>query len=44
MNQVNYLRDEGYDNITFRLYPGVGHTYEGYMINDLLAFFRDHRG
>ena len=42
-NQVNYLNNLRYDNITFKMYAGVGHTYTDGMIDDLLAFFRAHR-
>ncbi len=42
-NQINYLNNLGFENIIFKLYPGVGHTYTGEMVSDLLAFFRNHR-
>jgi len=42
-NQINYLNSIGFDNIIFKMYPGVGHTYSDEMLSDLLAFFRYHR-
>lgn len=38
-NQVRYLNSIGYDKITFKLYPGVGHQQTNEMIRDIFAFF-----
>ena len=42
-SEIKYLNSLGYDHITFKLYPGVGHTYSDEMIEDFLAFFKAHR-
>ena len=42
-NQVDYLNGIGYEEITFRMYVGLGHTLTDDMIGDLLAFFDAHR-
>jgi len=41
--QVQYLQGLGYDNIEFRSYPGVGHSYTSEMIADVMEFFSRHR-
>ena len=38
-NQAEYLRSLGY-NITFKLYPGVGHQRAPETMDDMLGFFR----
>ena len=42
-NQVSYLNNLGYINITFELYPGIGHQLTGDMLNDVFAFFYAHK-
>jgi dienelactone hydrolase len=42
-NQVNYLNDMGYNNITFKKYPGIGHQYTDEMKEDAFAFFSDFK-
>lgn len=42
-NQVKYLNNLGYNNIIFKLYPGVGHQWTEEMWNDFLAFFLTHK-
>lgn len=41
-NQVEYLNSLGYNNITFKLYAGVGHTHMA-AIDDFLTFFDARR-
>jgi hypothetical protein len=41
--QIEYLRSIGYDNITFKMYIGVGHKHTSGMVNDSRTFFRTHR-
>jgi len=40
--QASYLADLGYD-VSFKLYPGVGHQFTNRMIDDTFAFFREVR-
>jgi len=42
-NQVSYLNDIGYNNITFKKYPGIGHEYTREMKEDSFAFFSDFK-
>jgi len=42
-NQVNYLNSIGYNNITFKKYPGIGHEHTWEMREDSFAFFSDFR-
>jgi dienelactone hydrolase len=42
-NQVRFLNSIGYDNIAFKMYPGIDHAYTEDMINDVLRFFDTHR-
>jgi len=38
-NQTGYLNSIGYSNITFHLYPGIGHEMPEYVIDDFMRFF-----
>ncbi len=40
-NQAAYLAELGYDCITYREYPGLGHEYTRQMRADALAFLRN---
>ena len=40
---VRYLLTLGYDNITFRVYPGVGHQQTEQMMDDIMMFFDAQR-
>jgi len=42
-NQVAYLNNLGYSNITFRLYLGVGHQFAAIPLDDIFEFFNNHR-
>ena len=42
-NQVVYLNNLGYTNITIKLYPGIGHQLTGEMLDDTFAFFSAHK-
>jgi pimeloyl-ACP methyl ester carboxylesterase len=41
-NQVSYLNSNGYSNISFKLYPNVGHVLTEEMIQDAMDFLLDH--
>ena len=41
--QLGYLNSIGYNNIMFRMYPGVGHKHTSTMLTDSLDFLRAHR-
>jgi len=42
-NQVSYLNELGYENITFSFYLSVGHTQTQEMENELLSFLNEHK-
>ena len=39
-NQSKYLIEAGY-NVTFKLYPGIAHSYTAGMLNDVITFFEE---
>jgi poly(3-hydroxybutyrate) depolymerase len=41
-NEIDYLNSIGYENIEFKLYPGIDHTITNQMINDLMKFLVEH--
>lgn len=42
-NQIAYLNNLGYNNITLKIYPGVGHELTDEMLNDMFSFFNAHK-
>lgn len=41
-NQVEYLIQNGFENMHFRMYTGVAHSYTDTMILDVMNFFTNH--
>ncbi len=41
-NQYNHLKNLGY-NVSFKLYPNVGHNYNSEMRNDVIDFFEQSK-
>jgi pimeloyl-ACP methyl ester carboxylesterase len=39
--QINYLNKNGYEKITFKKYPDVGHEFNSLMVNDIMNFLKN---